>query len=73
MKKNILMTAQVLVSVFILAYLFNSIFEREAGEELKPIATEPATSRRSPPNSTYRSRPSRSSARSVWRQMVDSI
>jgi len=44
MKKKLLMTAQVLVSVFILAYLFNSIFEREASEELKPIATEPATS-----------------------------
>ncbi|MEI6083336.1 MAG: lysylphosphatidylglycerol synthase transmembrane domain-containing protein [Verrucomicrobiota bacterium] len=44
MKKKLFMIAQVLVSVFILAYLFNSIFEREASEELKPIATEPATS-----------------------------
>src|SRR5690242_5718495 len=42
MKKKIIMLTQVLVSVFILAYLFNSIFEREASEELKVIATEPA-------------------------------
>ena len=43
MKKKLVMVAQVLVSVFILAYLFNSIFEREAGEELKVIATDVGT------------------------------
>ncbi|MCG3148567.1 MAG: hypothetical protein PCFJNLEI_02011 [Verrucomicrobiae bacterium] len=39
MKKKLVLLAQVFVSVFILAYLFNSIFEREASEELKPLLT----------------------------------
>lgn len=37
MKKNFFLFAQIFVSLFILAYLFNSIFERESGEELKPL------------------------------------
>ena len=32
MKKNFFLFAQIFVSLFILAYLFNSIFERESGE-----------------------------------------
>ena len=39
MKKKLVLMVQVFVSVFILAYLFNSIFEREASEELKPLLT----------------------------------
>jgi hypothetical protein len=44
MKKKLILTVQIVVSVVILAYLFHSIFEREATEELKALATEPAVS-----------------------------
>jgi uncharacterized protein (TIRG00374 family) len=43
MKKHVMLVVQILVSAVILAYLFNSIFERETAEILKPIATEPST------------------------------
>jgi glycosyltransferase 2 family protein len=44
MKKHLMLIVQVLVSVVILAYLFHSIFERQAAETLKPIASEPNAS-----------------------------
>ena len=39
MKNKLIMVAQVLVSVAILAYLFNSIFEGQAADKLKPLVT----------------------------------
>ena len=39
MKNKLIMCAQVLVSVAILAYLFNSIFEGQAADKLKPLVT----------------------------------
>ena len=39
MKNKLIMVAQVLVSVAILAYLFNSIFEGQAVDKLKPLIT----------------------------------
>ena len=39
MKNKLIMLVQVLVSVAILAYLFNSIFEGQAADKLKPLAT----------------------------------
>jgi len=39
MKKKLVMVAQVLVSVAILAYLFNSIFAGQAADKLKPLST----------------------------------
>lgn len=39
MKKRLVLLLQIFVSVVILSYLFHSIFEREAEEELKPVAT----------------------------------
>lgn len=44
MKNKIMLIVQILVSVGILAYLGNTIFEREAGEELSAIAAEPQIS-----------------------------
>ena len=39
MKNKLIMFVQVLVSVAILAYLFNSIFEGQAADKLKPLVT----------------------------------
>ena len=39
MKNKLIMFVQVLVSVVILAYLFNSIFEGQATDKLKPLVT----------------------------------
>src|SRR5712675_154003 len=44
MKQKLLAVLRILVSVGILAYLFNSIFEKEATERLNVIAESPTAS-----------------------------